>query len=467
MDYRIEKDTLGEVKVPARAYYGAQTQRAVENFKVSSLRLPMTFVRAQTIIKRSAVLANMKAGAIDAEKGEAIIKAADEVLAGKLDDQFVVDAFQAGAGTSQNMNVNEVLANRAEELLGGEIGEYKKVHPNDHVNMGQSTNDTIHVAIHIAGYIEIHERLLPAIKNLQSNLEDKAKEFHDIIKTGRTHLQDAVPMRLGHEFEAYSGMVEKSRKKLEEASDSLLELCIGGSAVGTGLNTVSDYQKNIISYINETSGYKFRPAENMFRAFQSLDDIVEVSSALRLLATGLRKIADDLRLLSSGPIAGLGEIKLPPVQPGSSIMPGKINPVMAEMLDMVVFQITGADMTILSAAQAGQLELNVMMPVVGYNLLLEIEILSGGIQSFTKKCVIGITADEEKCRYYAERSSALVTALSPHIGYVRAAELAKESLEKKQSILELALAKKLMTVDSLEKILDLRGLSLRPDEKKY
>lgn len=465
MEYRIEKDTLGEVRVPQDAYYGAQTQRAVENFNVSSLRLQPSFVRAQAIIKRSAARANMMAGKIDDQVGTAIINAADEVISGKFDDQFVVDVFQAGAGTSQNMNINEVLANRAEELLGGTVGEYKKVHPHDHANMSQSTNDTIHTAIHIAGYIEIQERLLPTIKALQINLDEKAKQFHDIIKTGRTHLQDAVPMRLGHEFEAYSGMVEKSRRKLEVASESLLELCIGGSAVGTGLNTVVDYQKNVIAFINETTGYKFQPAKNMFRSFQSLDDVLEVSGALRLLATGLRKIADDLRLLCSGPITGLGEIKLPAVQPGSSIMPGKINPVMAEMLDMVVFQVMGADTTILSAAQAGQLELNVMMPVVGYNLLLEIEILTGGIRSFTDKCIVGITADKGICRYYAERSPALVTALSPFIGYAKAAELAKESLEKKQSILELALVKKLMTVDSLEKILDIKKLSLKPYEK--
>jgi aspartate ammonia-lyase len=464
VEYRIEKDTLGEVKVPKDAYYGAQTQRAVENFKASTLRLPPSFIKAQAIIKHAAAQSNMAAESLDKNIGQALVNAADEVISGKFDNQFVVDTFQAGAGTSQNMNINEVLANRAEELLGGNPGEYKKVHPNDHANMSQSTNDTIHTAIHIAAYTEFQKQLLPAILKLEKSFDKKAIEFDDIVKSGRTHLQDAVPIRLGQEFYAYAGMIKHAREKIESASDSLLDLGIGGTAVGTGVNTPPKYRQNAVKYINEITGYSFRNAPNMFEAMQSFGAVVELSGALRVLNTALLKIANDLRLLSSGPQTGLAEIKLPAVQPGSSIMPGKVNPVLPEMLNMVCFHALGNDFAILQASQAGQLELNVMMPVIGYNILQEIEILAGGINSFTSRCLEGITADEQRCRYYAERSPALATALNTHIGYVKAAELAKESLKSNKSVMELAISMNIMDIDKLEKILDIRSLTDNPFE---
>lgn len=467
MKYRTEKDTLGEVQVPQEVYYGAQTQRAVENFKVSSLRLQPSFVRAQAIIKRAAAVANMASGRLDKNIGQALITAADEIVSGKFADQFVVDAFQAGAGTSQNMNVNEVLANRAIEILGGDRGDYKKVHPNDHANMSQSTNDTIHVAIHISSYTEIRERLIPAVKKIEKELNKKAEEFEKIFKSGRTHLQDAVPISLGQEFGAYAAMMKSGRRRIETAADALLEICIGGTAVGTGMNTDPNYIGNSIEEINKLTGYEFQTSSNMFEAMQNLDAIVETAGALRVLITSLIKIADDFRLLSSGPQTGLGEIKLPAVQPGSSIMPGKVNPVLAEMLNMVCFHALGCDTTITRAAQAGQLELNVMMPIVAYNLLHEIEILTGGINSFTEKCVVDLAADEEKCRFYAERSPALATALSPYIGYEKAAELAKEALAKNISVKELALSKKIMDIDKLGEILEIGKMIKNPmDDKK-
>lgn len=459
MNYRIERDSMGEVRIPNDAYYGAQTQRAIDNFQVSGLRFPFAFIRAQAIIKRAAALANNKAGKLKPDLAEAIVDAAEEILAGELTEQFVLDVFQAGAGTSQNMNMNEVLANRACELLGAHKGDTTLVNPNDHVNMSQSTNDTIHVAIHIAAYGEIQERLLPAIESLEKELRRKSIEFDHIIKTGRTHLQDAVPIRLGQEFSAYASMMANDHKRLKQAAEALLEICIGGTAVGTGLNTVENYHQNMIKEINESTGYEFRLPENMFEGFQSFDSVLEVTGAMRVLITGLRKIADDFRLLASGPRTGFAEITLPPVQPGSSIMPGKVNPVLAEMLDMVCFHAMGLDTAITSAAQAGQLELNVMMPIIAYDLLSEITILSGGINSFTRRCVEGIVANEEICRRYAERSSAIATALSPVIGYLEAAKIAKEALEKDVTVRELVLGKKLLDENTLEKLLDLRRMT--------
>jgi fumarate hydratase class II len=465
MDYRTEKDTLGEVRVPSGAYYGAQTQRAVNNFAVSSLKLQPAFVKAQAIIKRAAAKANVTAGRLDTTIGDALVVAADEVMSGKFADQFVVDVFQAGAGTSQNMNMNEVLANRALEILGGKIGDYGKVHPNDHANMSQSTNDTIHTAIHISAYTEIQRVLLPEVDRLANALRDKAEQFDNVVKSGRTHMQDAVPMRLGQEFGGYEAMIRNGKRRIEQASDALLELCIGGTAVGTGLNTDPTYKINSIKHINESTGYKFRSPENMFEAMQNLDAVVEVTGALRVLVTSLRKIADDLRLLSSGPLTGLGEINLPAVQPGSSIMPGKVNPVLAEMLNMVCFHALGCDTAILHSANAGQLELNVMMPVVAYNLLLEIEILAGGMRCFRERCVVGIEANENKCRFYAETSASLATALNPHIGYNAAAELAKEAVKKGVTIRELAVSKKVLDEDLLHEVLDVRKLTIDPEDQ--
>ncbi|MFH1417560.1 MAG: class II fumarate hydratase [Planctomycetota bacterium] len=462
MKCRNEHDTLGKVKVPRDAYYGAQTQRAVENFAVSGLRLPAEFVRAQAVIKRAAAKANMTAGSLERKIGKALVAAADEIMEGKFVDQFVVDVFQAGAGTSQNMNINEVLANRANELLGGERGVYDLVHPNDHANMAQSTNDTIHAAIHIAAVCEIHDRLSPAAGRLATALEKKAAEFDHIIKAGRTHLQDAAPVRLGQEFGAYASMIRQGQRRIEAACDGLKPLCIGGTAVGTGLNTDPEYRTRVLTHINEATGHTFTSADNLFEAMQGMDAVVEMAGALRVLVTSLRKIADDLRLLASGPRSGLAEIRLPAVQPGSSIMPGKVNPVMAEMLNMVCFHCLGCDAAIVSAAQAGQLELNVMMPVIAYNLLEEIAILAGAIEAFTCRCVDGIEANEEACRAGAERSLALATALNPAMGYDAAAKLAQEALRTNTSIRELARAKKVLDEDQLDKLLDLRRMTEDP-----
>ncbi|MBN2562681.1 MAG: class II fumarate hydratase [Phycisphaerae bacterium] len=466
MKHRIERDTLGEVTVPHDAYYGAQTQRAVENFPVSGLLLPPAFVRAQAVIKRAAAKANMAVGSLAQDVGEALVTAAEEVMGGRFADQFVVDVFQAGAGTSQNMNINEILANRANELLGGELGAYDRVHPNDHANMAQSTNDTIHAAIHIAAVCEIRERLSPVVGCLAEALRHKAVEFDHIVKAGRTHLQDAAPVRLGQEFGAYASMVQLGQRRIEAACEGLMPLCIGGTAVGTGLNTDPGYRKNAIGQINEATGYTFTSADNLFEAMQGMDAVVETAGALRVLVTSLRKIADDLRLLASGPRTGLAEIRLPAVQPGSSIMPGKVNPVLAEMLDMVCFHCLGCDTAIVSAAQAGQLELNVMMPVIAYNLLQEIDILAGGIEAFRSRCIEGIEADEETCRASAERSLALATALNPAIGYEEAAKLAKEALARDMPIRELARANRLLDENRLDELLDVRRMTEDPGAAK-
>ena len=462
--YRIEKDTLGKVRVPRKAYYGAQTQRAVENFPISGLRFQSSFIRAQAVIKLAAARANQQAGSLDRRIADAIVQAADEVLAGKFRDQFVLDIYQAGAGTSQNMNMNEVLANRAEQILGGRLGAYALVHPNDHVNMGQSTNDTIHTAIHIAAVSDTTRTLLPSVRQLEEALRDKARAFDRVIKTGRTHLQDAVPMRLGQEFGGWAAMLRLSRRRVESSLDGLRELCLGGTAVGTGLNAPRRYRGRAIRIINKMTGEKFRPAPNRFESMQSLDAVLALSGSFRVLATGLKKIADDIRLLGSGPRTGLAELRLPAVQPGSSIMPGKVNPVMAEMLNMVCAQVTGCDATILHSAHGGQLQLNVMMPVVAYNVLHAAEILGSGVEAFTERCVRGIEANEEICRAYAERSGAIGTALSPRLGYDEAAELAKEALEKDVTIRELAEAKGLLDKAALERILNLRRMTEDPEK---
>lgn len=459
MEVRIDHDSLGDVRVPKDAYWGAQTQRAVENFPISGLRLPLAFVRGQAIIKRACAKANMELGELDNELGEAIVKAAEEVLDGKLLDQFVVDVYQAGAGTSQNMNANEVIANRAIELLGGRKGDYSLVHPNDHVNRGQSTNDTIPTAMHIAGLEEITHKLLPALEALKEALEGKAREFDPIIKAGRTHLQDAVPMRLGQEFGAYARMIALGIERLQKTAEELKELAIGGNAVGTGINTPSGYKELAVKYINEVTKLGFRPAENPFEAIQNRDAVVNVSGALRTVATSLTKIADDLRLLSSGPKTGLREIVLPAVQPGSSIMPGKVNPVLAEMMNMVCYGVMGCDHVVSRAGQAGQLELNVMMPVMAYYFLHAIEILANGAQAFTERCIRGITANEEVCRMYAESTPQVVTALSPYIGYEKAAEVLKEALARNKTIREVVQEKGLLPPEKLEEALDLRRLT--------
>jgi aspartate ammonia-lyase len=458
MRTRTESDSLGERQIPIDAYYGVQTHRAIENFPVSGLKPKPSYVEATIHIKKAAAKVNKSLGLLDAKIANAIVRAADEILGGKLRDWFVVDVYQAGAGTSHNMNANEVIANRAIEILGGKKGNYSIVHPNDHVNMAQSTNDVIPTAIRIGALLEV-KKLLPALEMLERALAQKAREFNRVLKSGRTHLQDAVPMRLGQEFGGYAANIRKHTRSIEVAAETSKELGIGGTAAGTGLNAQPKYRHLMVKELSSQLGLKFRMAEDYFEAMQSLRPMVELSGALRNLAQDLIRIANDLRLLSSGPKTGLAEINLPPVQPGSSIMPGKVNPVMAEMLDMVCFQVIGCDTTIVLAAQAGQLELNVMMPVVAWNLLHEIEILTNSVEVFRKSCVEGIEANEERCRAYAEASMSIVTVLNPHIGYAKAAEIAKEYLASGKTIRELLLEKGWLTSKQLDRILDLRRMT--------
>jgi aspartate ammonia-lyase len=458
MQTRIEKDSLGERSIPVDAYYGVQTHRAIENFPISGLRPKPSFVDATVQIKKAAAKVNKTLGLLDAKKADAIVQAADEILSGKLREWFVVDVYQAGAGTSHNMNANEVIANRAIEILGGKKGDYSIVHPNDHVNMAQSTNDVIPTAIRIGTLIEL-SKLFPSLKALDDAFGEKAKAFDQIIKSGRTHLQDAVPLRLGQEFGGYAVNVRKHLSTIESASIGCKELGIGGTAAGTGLNAHPKFREMMVKELSSQLGFEFRMADNYFEAMQSLRPMVGVSGAVRNLAQDLIRIANDIRLLSSGPKTGLAEINLPAVQPGSSIMPGKVNPVMAEMLDMVCFQVIGCDTTILMAAQAGQLELNVMMPVVAWNLLHEIEILTNAVTVFAKFCVDGITANEEQCKEYAEGSMSIVTVLNPHVGYAKAAEIAKEYLKSGKSIRQLVLEKGWLSAEELDRIFDLRGMT--------
>ena len=452
MDTRIEKDTLGEMEVPASAYYGAQTARAVQNFPISGLMPHPAFVRAVVIIKKCAAISNMATGRLTRDIGTAIVAAADEVLCGHLADQFVVDPFQAGAGTSHNMNVNEVLANRALELLGHQRGDFSALHPNDHVNMAQSTNDVIPTSIRLAS-LEMLTPLLEALEELEQTLSSKGKEFDRILKSGRTHLQDAVPIRLGQEFGAYAVAIRKNREGLEGCIPALLELGIGGTAVGTGLNAEPAYMQTIIGELAAATGFPVIASPDLFEAMQNMDSFLALSSDLRRTAVTLGRIANDLRLLSSGPRTGLDEIRLPTVQPGSSIMPGKINPSMAEMTNMVCFQVMGCDQAVMLAVQAGQLELNVMMPLIAYNLLFSMELLKNCVHKFTTSCVRGITANEERCRRFLENSLGLVTVLAPSIGYNAAAEVAKESVATGRSIREVVLARGLMPMAELDQVM--------------
>lgn len=445
---RIEKDTLGEMEVPDSAYYGAQTARAVHNFPISGLKPHPAFVWAVVIIKKCAAEANMATGRLAPEIGNAIVAAADEVLAGALADQFVVDPFQAGAGTSHNMNVNEVLANRALELLGQRRGDFSFLHPNDHVNMAQSTNDLIPTAIRLAS-LETLDPLLDALDGLEQALAAKGKEFDHILKSGRTHLQDAVPIRLGQEFGAYAAAIRKNREGLEACIPGLLELGIGGTAVGTGLNAEPAYITTVVERLATATGFPLVSSPDLFEAMQNMDPFLALSSALRRTAVNLGRIANDLRLLSSGPRTGMDEIRLPAVQPGSSIMPGKINPSMAEMTNMVCYQVMGNDQAIMLATQAGQLELNVMMPLIAFNLLFSLELLKNCVQKFTDSCISGIAANEERCRTYLENSLGLVTVLAPSIGYNAAADVAKESMATGRSIREIVLTRGLMSEEDL------------------
>ena len=452
MSMRIEKDSMGEMAVPAEAYYGAQTARALHNFPISGLKPHPAFVWATVTIKKCAAQANMSTGRLPADIGAAIVAAADEVLAGGLPDQFVVDPFQAGAGTSHNMNVNEVLANRALELLGRQRGDFSTLHPNDHVNMAQSTNDVIPTAIRLAS-LELLDPLLEQLEGLEEALDAKAKEFDHILKSGRTHLQDAVPIRMGQEFGAYAAAIRKNREGLESCIPALLELGIGGTAVGTGLNAEPAYITAIIAELTTATGFPLIANPDLFEAMQNMDPFLTLSSGLRRTAVNLGRIANDLRLLASGPRTGLDEITLPAIQPGSSIMPGKINPSMAEMTNMVCFQVMGCDQAILLAAQAGQLELNVMMPLISWNLTFSLELLKNCVQKFTESCISGIVANEGRCRRYLDESLGLVTVLAPYVGYNASAAIAKESVASGRSIREIVLEQNLMAVEELDNIM--------------
>ncbi|MCL7412377.1 MAG: aspartate ammonia-lyase [ANME-2 cluster archaeon] len=451
---RMEWDTLGQVEVPDDVYYGPQTVRAARNFRVSGLKLPPVFIWAQAVVKQASAKANMDAGKLDPAIGGPIIRAASEVREGWFDDQFVVDAFQSGAGTSQNMNANEVIANRALEIMSEARGRYGIIHPNDHVNMSQSSNDTIHTAIHIAAMESLSNTLLPVLTILHEGLIARSVEYRDIVKPGRTHLQDAVPVTLGQEFGGYARMVELGIRGLSTSMDALAELNMGGTAVGTGLNAPEGFGEIAVSEVNRITGLTFRLARDPFEATQGASAILTASSALRSIAVSLIKIANDLRLLSSGPRTGIGEIELPAVQPGSSIMPGKVNPVMAEMLNMACFQVVGNDTVIMMAAQAGQLELNVFTPLMAHNLLGSIQLLSGAVESFTRQCLQGITANAGHCRALAGKSLALTTVLAPKLGYETAADIASRAYRDNTTIRDVVLDSGLLTENEVDTMLD-------------
>ena len=456
---RIEKDPLGELAVPADALYGVQTLRALRNFPISGLRPLEPFVIAQVWIKKAAAMTHKETGRLDMRRADAIIAAADEVLAGQHRDMFVVDPYQAGAGTSHNMNVNEVLANRANELLGGTRGSYTPVHPNDHVNMAQSTNDTIPTNIRLAALRQLPQ-LLASIDGLRDALAAKGLQFDHIVKAGRTHLQDAMPIRLGQEFAAYAGTLERCRKRIAEAADYLNDLGIGGSAVGTGVTVEPQYPALMNRHLKALSGIDtLRIGADRIQLMQSMGDAAAFSASLRGLALDLSKISSDLRLMVSGPRTGLDEIVLPAVQPGSSIMPGKINPSIPEMVNQVCFQVIGCDTTVAIAAEHGQLELNVMMPVIAHNLLLSMMILTNAMTSLSEKCVEGITANADMCAYWVERSAALATALMPQLGYAKAAEISKQSVREGVLIRDLVTRDQLIPADDIAGVLDLRRMT--------
>lgn len=449
---RIERDSLGEYAVPADAYYGIQTARALENFPISGLRAPADLVTATVLVKKAAARANVGLKRLEGRIATAIVKAADEILDGALRDQFVVDVYQAGAGTSHNMNTNEVLANRAAEILGGRRGEYTDVHPNDHVNMGQSTNDVYPTATRIALLLGTAP-LVAAARGLAASLDRKANEFNGILKTGRTHLQDAVPMTLGQEFGGYAACVARGADDVERTSWQLREMNLGATAVGTGLNAGDDYATLAVTYLSESFDFDLMPAAHRFRVTQSMGDVLAWSGALRRLAVEVGKVASDLRLLSSGPRAGLGEIALPAVQPGSSIMPGKVNPSIPEMVNQVCYQVIGCDTAICAACEAGQLELNVMMPVIAWNAIHASTILREAMRVMTTRCVDGIAANADWCRELLDRSTAVATALSPYIGYAATAEIAKEAVRTGRTIRAIVEERGLLKASELDAIL--------------
>jgi len=458
MEYRVEKDSLGELRVPADVYYGIQTQRALNNFNISGLRPSEEFIWATAVVKLAAARANMRAGLLDKRIGTAIEQAAAEIVDGKHHDQFVVDVFQAGAGTSHNMNANEVIANIAIERLGGKKGDYSLVNPNDHVNMSQSTNDTIPTIIRIVT-IRLIRELIVELNKLVSSLRKKQRAFDHIVKSGRTHLEDAAPVRLGQEFGAYADIIEFDIERFRYIEQILGQLNIGATAVGTGVNADPKYVRYVIQELRKLTHFNLRNSEHLMALTQSMSDFLEASASLRTLASDLTKIANDLRLMNSGPVTGLGEITLPAVQPGSSIMPGKVNPVIAECLNMICFQIMGNDLAVLFASQAGQLELNVMMPLIAFDLTFSFSIMKNGISMFRQRLVDGIVANEKRCREMVERSPGIALALNPHIGYMNAAEVVKESLRTGKTIREIVVEKGLLSREQVDRILDIYALT--------
>lgn len=469
-EYRIEKDSLGEIQVPSDAYWGAQTQRAVINFPISGLKQYKAFIWGMAVIKRAAAEVNNDLGLFGemqlrgqsfsgSDLARAIMAAADEVIDGRWSDQFVVDPIQAGAGTSHNMNVNEVIANRANEILGFELASTRKpVHPNDHVNMAQSTNDTIPSAIRLGCLWRLDE-LLAALDGLALALREKSGEFGGIVKSGRTHLQDAVPVRLGQEFGAYARAIERGRDKTAIAAEGLRRLGIGGTATGTGLNAHPEYHRRMVATLTHLTGLSLFESDDLFESMQSMGDMIHFSGALRTLAQDLIRIANDFRLLASGPSTGLDEIRIPAVQPGSSIMPGKVNPVMAEMLNMAMFQVLGNDSTVVLAGQAGQLELNVMMPVIGYNLFQSMDITINAINSFTERCVVGLKANARKAEAWLAKNAILVTALNPVIGYLKGAEVAKEAMASNRTVREVVVELGYLSGEEADRLLNVLSMT--------
>ena len=458
---RIEHDALGEVRVPAPALWGAETQRAVENFPISGLRMPARFLQALALLKRAAAETNMELGKLDRERGAALVRAAQEVIDGGLSDQFPIDIYQTGSGTSTNMNMNEVLANRACQILGKPVGS-RHVDPHDHANVGQSSNDLIPSAVHIAAARAVHTELLPALRALQAALAAKAREFDPIVKSGRTHLQDAAPVRLGQEFSGYARQAELATARMERARDELLELALGGTAVGTGLNAHPEFARRTIARVAAATELAFHEAQNHFEAQGSMDKAVSASGAVKSAAVSLYKIANDIRWLGSGPHNGLGEIVLPALQPGSSIMPGKVNPVMCEMLMMVCCQAIGNDAAVALGGLSGNFELNTFLPLIARNLLESVELLAAAARTFERRCVRGLEADVARCRQSVERNTMLVTALAPRIGHEKAAEIALEAVRTGRTVREVAREKRVLADDELDALLDARKMTGPP-----
>ncbi len=457
-DFRIEKDSLGDVEVPSDAWYAAQTQRAHNNFPISGIRFPRRFIEAMGTIKGAAARANESLGLLESDKREAIVSAAEKVRSGEMDDQFVLDIFQTGSGTSSNMNANEVISNLATVAKGGKRGD-KIIHPNDHVNMSQSSNDVIPTAMHVSASVAIELELLPALRAFQEALEQKAVEFDDVVKSGRTHLMDATPVRLGQEFEGYAAQISNSIRRVKSSQFELQELALGGTATGTGINCPAGFAESAIAFISERSGLEFREARNHFEAQASKDAFVQASGTLNTLAVALMKIVNDIRHLSSGPTSGLSEIQLPAIQPGSSIMPGKVNPVMSEATMMVCARVMGKHVTVTTGGQHGNFELNVMMPVMTHAMLESITILSGAMNAFRDNCLTGIKADRDRCRELLELNPSIATALNRTIGYDMASKVAKKSAAEKKSVRDVVLEMGIMDADTLNEVLDVRHMT--------